>query len=102
MPLSGKCPRCGSKVIQTVFQKGILKYVPTVRDLINKYGASKYNISRLEIFENTDFFILTGVNKKVDLAQLIDNNISNGEEGKKSSYRREEIRKQIISLEDFL
>ncbi|MEX2688853.1 MAG: DNA polymerase II large subunit [Candidatus Njordarchaeum guaymaensis] len=101
LPLSGKCPRCGSKVIQTVFQKGILKYVPTVRDLINKYGASKYNISRLEIFENTDFFILTGVNKKVDLAQLIDN-ISNGEEGKKSSYRREEIRKQIISLEDFL
>ncbi|MHA1665046.1 MAG: DNA polymerase II large subunit [Candidatus Njordarchaeales archaeon] len=101
VPLSGKCPRCGSKVIQTVFQKGILKYVPTVRELINKYGASKYNISRLEIFENTDFFILTGVDKKVDLAQLIDN-ISNEEENKKSSYGQGEVRKQIISLEDFL
>ena len=61
-PLSGTCPFCGGKVILTVHEGAVRKYVDIARNVAEKYGVSDYTVERINIvaedirstFENKD------------------------------------------------
>lgn len=50
-PLSGKCPVCGGKLIFTVHEGGIKKYLDPALDLSNKYHLSTYLKQNLELLK---------------------------------------------------
>ncbi len=50
-PLSGKCPACGGKIIFTVNEGGIRKYLEPAIALAEKYQPSKYMIQNLELIK---------------------------------------------------
>ena len=41
-PLNGKCPKCGGKLIFTIHEGGIKKYLQASLDLAQKYNLSVY------------------------------------------------------------
>jgi DNA polymerase II large subunit len=41
-PLSGKCPVCGGKLIFTIHEGGIKKYLEPALELAKKYNLSPY------------------------------------------------------------
>jgi DNA polymerase II large subunit len=49
IPLSGKCIRCGSDLLPTVYQKGIEKYLDLAEDLIQKYCLDNYYQQRITL-----------------------------------------------------
>ncbi len=51
VPLSGVCPACGGKIIFTVTEGGIKKYLEPALDLVNKYHPSDYMKQNLEIIK---------------------------------------------------
>ncbi len=54
-PLTGKCPRCGGKIIFTVNEGGIKKYLEPALDLANKYELSLYMKQNIQLLkENID------------------------------------------------
>ncbi len=50
-PLVGRCTRCGGKIIFTISEGSILKYMQPALDLARKYGASPYLLESLELTE---------------------------------------------------
>lgn len=48
-PLNGVCPVCGGKIIFTIHEGGIKKYLEPALDLANKYHLSKYLKQNLEL-----------------------------------------------------
>jgi DNA polymerase II large subunit len=48
-PLTGKCPRCGGKIIFTVHEGGIKKYLEPALNLAKKNELSPYLVQTLEI-----------------------------------------------------
>lgn len=56
--LDNKCPKCGGRLVQTVFKKTILKYVPFIENIINAYGVSTYMKNRFKIAKLTDIKIV--------------------------------------------
>ncbi len=48
-PLSGICDRCGGKLIFTVNEGGIRKYLDPARDLAKKYNLSTYILQNLDL-----------------------------------------------------
>ncbi len=48
-PLTGVCPVCGGKIIFTIHEGGIKKYLEPTLDLINKYNLSPYIKQSIEI-----------------------------------------------------
>ena len=48
---SGKCPKCGNKVILTVNRGGIEKYIPRAINLCKTFNLDKYTIQRMELIE---------------------------------------------------
>ena len=48
-PLIGKCTDCGGKILLTVHQKGIEKYLSISKRIADKYDASDYIKQRLEL-----------------------------------------------------
>jgi len=50
-PLMGRCTKCGGKIIFTISEGSILKYMQPALDLARDYGASKYLIESLELTE---------------------------------------------------
>lgn len=48
-PLSGKCDKCGGKLVLTVHQRGVEKYVEITRKLATKYDVSPYMAQRVEV-----------------------------------------------------
>lgn len=97
-PLSGRCPKCGGNIIQTIHKKSVLKYSQMAKKIIDKYGASNYNIQRYRIFELTDFFIMTGEKEGDKLIKLLDKMEKESVEYDESKYSKG---KNIISIEDF-
>ncbi|RMD65738.1 DNA polymerase II large subunit [Candidatus Pacearchaeota archaeon] len=50
-PLSGKCTRCGGKIIFTISEGSIMKYVFSAMELARKYNVSEYLRESLELTE---------------------------------------------------
>mgnify|MGYP001608371764 CR=1 FL=1 len=50
-PLFGKCTKCGGKLIFTIAEGSILKYMQPALDLARKYNASDYLLESLELNE---------------------------------------------------
>ncbi len=48
-PLSGVCPKCKGKIIFTIHEGGIKKYLEPAIDLANKYNLSSYMKQNLEL-----------------------------------------------------
>lgn len=48
-PLKGVCPVCGGKIIFTIHEGGIKKYLDPALDLVNKYNLSPYIKQNLEL-----------------------------------------------------
>jgi len=48
-PLTGVCVKCGGKIIFTVNEGGIKKYLEPALDLANKYDLSPYIKQNLEL-----------------------------------------------------
>ena len=54
-PLKGVCSKCGGKIIFTINEGGIKKYLEPAIDLANKYGLSSYVKQNLQLIkENID------------------------------------------------
>ncbi len=51
VPLIGKCPKCGGKLVLTVTKGGIVKYLEVSQKMVEKYQLSQYIKQRLKIFE---------------------------------------------------
>ena len=51
VPLSGKCRKCGGKLILTISKGGIEKYLKISQKLVEKYGLPDYLKQRLMLFE---------------------------------------------------
>ncbi|NJE05493.1 DNA-directed DNA polymerase II large subunit [Thermococcus sp. M36] len=50
-PLTGKCPKCGGKIVLTVSKGAIEKYLPTAKMLVTKYRVLDYTRQRICITE---------------------------------------------------
>lgn len=50
-PLIGKCNKCGGKILFTITEGSIMKYVQPALDLARKYGSSAYLLESLELAE---------------------------------------------------
>ena len=48
-PLSGTCPKCGGRVILTVHEGAVTKYMEVSISIARDYGVSSYTIQRLEL-----------------------------------------------------
>ena len=51
-PLKGVCPKCGGKLIFTVHEGGIKKYLGPALDLVKKYQLSHYMEQNLELIKS--------------------------------------------------
>jgi len=59
-PLSGKCRKCGGKLILTVHRKGIEKYLSSTMMLIRKYNLGEYYRQRIELIEKELELLFSG------------------------------------------
>ncbi|MFB0560502.1 MAG: DNA polymerase II large subunit [Candidatus Lokiarchaeia archaeon] len=50
-PLQGKCPSCGGKLVLTVHQAGIEKYLPFALSLADKFDLPSYTKQRLKLLK---------------------------------------------------
>ena len=50
-PLAGKCAKCGGKILFTISEGSILKYMQPALDLAREYGTSAYLLESLELTE---------------------------------------------------
>jgi DNA polymerase II large subunit len=50
-PLSGKCPKCGGKIVLTVSKGAIEKYLPTAKMLVTHYNVIDYTRQRICLTE---------------------------------------------------
>ncbi|MBU0760277.1 MAG: DNA polymerase II large subunit [Nanoarchaeota archaeon] len=50
-PLVGKCTKCGGKLIFTISEGSIVKYMQPALDLAREFGASRYLLESLELTE---------------------------------------------------
>ncbi|MFX1302794.1 MAG: DNA polymerase II large subunit [Promethearchaeota archaeon] len=48
---SGKCPKCGNRIILTVNRGGIEKYIPRALKLCNDFNLDNYTKQRMELIE---------------------------------------------------
>jgi DNA polymerase II large subunit len=51
MPLKGSCTRCGGKLILTVHEKSVKKYIEVSKRLSERYGVKEYTRQRVAIME---------------------------------------------------
>jgi DNA polymerase II large subunit len=51
VPLAGKCLKCGGRLIFTISEGSILKYMQPALELARKYNVSDYLTENLELTE---------------------------------------------------
>jgi DNA polymerase II large subunit len=72
VPLVGKCTECGGKLLLTVSQGNITKYLRMSMDLAEKYGLSDYLKSRLRLLEQDVKSLTTNdLKKQISLADFM-------------------------------
>jgi DNA polymerase II large subunit len=50
-PLCGTCPKCGGRVILTVHEGAVTKYMEVSISIAREYGVSSYTLQRLELLD---------------------------------------------------
>ncbi len=50
-PLTGKCPKCGGKIVLTVSKGAVEKYLPTAKMLVTRYKVKDYTRQRICLTE---------------------------------------------------
>ncbi len=50
-PLTGRCPKCGGKIVLTVSKGAVEKYLPTAKMLVTKYNVLDYTRQRICLTE---------------------------------------------------
>ncbi|BAI63005.1 family D DNA polymerase large subunit [Methanocella paludicola SANAE] len=50
-PLCGTCPKCGGRVILTVHEGAVTKYMEVSINIAREYGVSSYTLQRLELLD---------------------------------------------------
>jgi DNA polymerase II large subunit len=50
-PISGNCPKCGGKIVLTVHEGSVTKYMARSIQIADEYGVSKYTRQRLMLLE---------------------------------------------------
>ncbi|MHA1616518.1 MAG: DNA polymerase II large subunit [Candidatus Njordarchaeales archaeon] len=99
-PLIGKCTKCGGKIIQTIFRKTVLKYVPLAKDLIEKYKATSYNVQRYTVFKETDLLMFSNA-QGGDIESML-SDLAKKYEDEKTEIDEEVVKgKKVIYLDDF-
>jgi DNA polymerase II large subunit len=53
VPLSGKCRKCGGKIVLTVHKGSVEKYLAITKDIIEKYELDDYLRQRIDILERS-------------------------------------------------
>ena len=72
VPLVGKCTKCGGKLLLTVSQGNIRKYLDMSQELAQKYSLSDYLKSRLKILEaDVDSLTTNDLDKQVSLSDFM-------------------------------
>jgi len=64
VPLDGKCGKCGGKLLLTVTEGNIRKYIEVSKQIAEKYGLSDYIKQRLMLIENDLSSLFTNDLKK--------------------------------------
>ncbi|MFH1721755.1 MAG: DNA polymerase II large subunit [Candidatus Altiarchaeota archaeon] len=72
IPLSGKCTACGGKLLLTVSEASVKKYLGYSMDLAKKYDLDNYLKQRLEILSmQIDSLFINDLSKQVSLADYM-------------------------------
>jgi len=72
VPLAGKCTKCGGKLLLTVTEGSIRKYLELTRNLVEKYGLSNYLKQRLVLLDKDITSLFTNdLAKQVSLAEFM-------------------------------
>jgi len=72
IPLAGKCTKCGGRLLLTVSQGNISKYLKMSKDLAEKYQLSDYLKSRLNLLErDVKSLTVNDLEKQVSLADFM-------------------------------
>jgi DNA polymerase II large subunit len=50
-PLKGVCPRCGGRIVLTVHEGSVRKYLQVSQKVAEEYGVSLYTRQRLELLQ---------------------------------------------------
>lgn len=64
IPLSGKCRKCGSKIVPTVHVASVIKYLDVSLRIANEYHVSDYTRQRLELLEKDVNLLFPAVAEK--------------------------------------
>ncbi len=70
VPLSGKCV-CGGRLVLTVSQGSVEKYLKIAKMLVEKYEVDPYIKERIEIIEKSIETVFTGKKKQMSLADFL-------------------------------
>ncbi len=70
VPLKGKCPKCGEKLVLTVHERSVKKYLEPAKQLAEKFNVANYTRQRLTLFEKFVSSLFT--NDKVKHSTLDD------------------------------
>jgi DNA polymerase II large subunit len=72
VPLSGKCRECNGKLILTVHEKSVKKYLDISKDVAKRYHISPYAIQRINLVEkNIDSLFMSDKIKKTKLTDFL-------------------------------
>lgn len=72
IPLRGVCTKCGGKLILTVSEGNIRKYLETSQDLADKYNLSNYLKQRLALLErDINSLFINDLNKQASLSDYM-------------------------------
>lgn len=71
-PLAGKCVKCGGRLLLTVSEGSIKKYLGLTKGIVEKYGLSDYLKQRLVLLEeNIDSLFTNDLAKQVTLSEFM-------------------------------
>ncbi|MFC2175026.1 DNA polymerase II large subunit [archaeon] len=71
VPLVGKCTKCGGKVILTIAEGSVRKYVKISKGIVEKYGLPDYMAQRLKLVEdNINSVFINDKSKQYNLADF--------------------------------
>lgn len=70
-PLAGKCTKCGGKIVLTISQGSVEKYLGVVKDLLEKYTISPYVQQRVELVEREIDLVFHETEEQLSLTDFI-------------------------------
>jgi DNA polymerase II large subunit len=72
VPLVGKCTKCGGKVILTIAEGSVRKYLEISKRIAQEYGLSDYVLQRLKLVgNNIDSVFVNDKSKQYSLADFV-------------------------------